>query len=81
MSIDEYKARVVRLFQTGAATPEQWEALAACVLACNENEEQERADPINTDPTVLGPGKVECETCGSLHWKQEKCWGCGEGEA
>lgn len=39
MNIDEYMHRVIRLFQSGRATPIQWAEMARAVLAASEGDQ------------------------------------------
>jgi hypothetical protein len=38
VNINEYKQRVIELFQSGKATEGQWQEMAECVLLASEDE-------------------------------------------
>lgn len=58
MDEDRYKHLVVKLFQSGTATTEQWLALATCVYSCAEAGYINSALMATIDRWVLAQGEA-----------------------
>lgn len=77
MNIDEYKDKVIELFQHGNPSVERWEAMATAVLRFSEadlyGEDCAKRDAI--DDEILGP-RWDC-SCGNTKNRGHYCE-CGE---
>lgn len=64
MDMKQYMQEVRSLFESGKATPEQWAAMAECVLAIDESEHHDLGEPIND---TIGGQRIECPNCGTFY--------------